>query len=383
MIRDAFIILRKELKNLAKDKRTLLFIIVFPLVLMPAIFSTMSFVTERQQQDAADTIYAVVIENNTDERFVSNLSNFLQFRIVENMSESDLAVIFPENYTPGTKASVDLYYDSTSTKSNFASGRIQAALGVYSDMLAEQRLRALDLSLRDLRSIEVKRVDTAPEEAQGAGFMAILLPYLIIIYVFTGSMNIGLDTTAGEKERGSLASILVNQVSRTSIALGKVMYVIVAGLLNSVSSFIGIMIALNLGGGLFGGETGASMALFSPLNIVGLLLVLLSLSSFAASVIVLLGSFAKNMKEGASYIMPIYIIVIIIGVASMQMDPAKSLQMFFIPLVNGVFVLKELLLGQLQFLHMLVTLLTNGAAAAVLIGLTARLYNTEKILNTI
>lgn len=383
MIKDAFIILRKELKNLAKDKRTLLFIIVFPLVLMPAIFSTISLVNERQQQDAADTIYAVVIENISDERFVSNLSNFLQIRIVENTSESDLAVVFPENYSPGTKASVDLYYDSTSTKSNFASGRIQAALGAYSDMLAEQRLRELDLSLLDLRSIEVKRVDTAPKEAQGAGFMAILLPYLIIIYVFTGSMNIGLDTTAGEKERGSLASILVNQVSRTSIAMGKVMYVIVAGLLNSVSSFIGIMIALNLGGGLFGNEAGANMALFSPLNIVGLLLVLLSLSSFAASVIVLLGSFAKNMKEGASYIMPIYIIVIIIGVASMQMDPAKSLQMFFIPLVNGVFVLKELLLGQLQFLHMLVTLLMNGATVAVLIGFTARLYNTEKILNTI
>jgi sodium transport system permease protein len=93
-------------------------------------------------------------------------------------------------------------------------------------------------------SLTVNWVDTAPEEAQGVGFLSAMLPYLVLIYVFAGAMNIGLDATAGEKERGSLASVLVNQVSRTSIALGKIMYVVSAGLINSLSSFAGILVAV-------------------------------------------------------------------------------------------------------------------------------------------
>ena len=196
-------------------------------------------------------------------------------------------------------------------------------------------------------------------------------------------MNIGLDTTAGEKERGSLASVLVNQVSRTSISIGKIMYVIAAGLLNSVSSFAGIMAAIALAGSPFDSGAGANMEIFSAGRIAGLLFTLISLSSLAASIIILLGSYAKNVKEGASYVMPVYIVVIIIGVATMQMESAKQLYLFFIPVINTVFMLKEILLGQFSLLHMAVMLAVNLGCVAILARLVSRLFNSERILKSV
>jgi len=73
-----------------------------------------------------------------------------------------------------------------------------------------------------------------------------MVPYMLLIYIFAGAMGIGMDTTSGEKERGGLAALLVNQVSRTSIAIGKILYVIVTGLLNSVSTFGGEELLINI-----------------------------------------------------------------------------------------------------------------------------------------
>ena len=161
------------------------------------------------------------------------------------------------------------------------------------------------------------------------------------------------------------------------------MYVVCAALINSVSSFVGIMIALRFIGQQAGMSVGDSLSLFTPGSIVGLLLVLLALSGLAASVIVLIGSFARNMKEAGSYILPVYIVVIVIGVATMQMDVSSNLYLFFIPVVNAVFAMKEILTGQLMFFHILLTLVVDVLATAALVGFIARLFNTEKILNTI
>jgi sodium transport system permease protein len=89
------------------------------------------------------------------------------------------------------------------------------------------------------------------------------------------------------------------------------------------------------------------------------------------------------MKEGGTYIVPVYIIVVIIGIASIQMDPTGNLHLFFIPFVNGVFALKEILVSQVSLLHMAVTVVTNLVFTVVIALLISRLYNSERILKTV
>jgi sodium transport system permease protein len=268
VFKDAFIIFKKEMKNVIKDKASIFSLFVLPLILIPAIFITIGAFTEKQETETRETVYSIQLENQ-DQRFEEILGNYLSYN--KSDREDTLKVIFPE----GNEGTVEIYYDSTSQKLSFAAGQIEAAINHYERLLGEQYLNEQGISYSDLDFYSTTRVDLAPEEAQDSQFLAMMIPYMLVIYIFAGSLNIGLDTTAGEKERGSLASILVNQVSRTSIALGKIMYVITIGLMNSLVTFLALLISFTFNSEILGAEVmGGSAAFFNAGSILGLMFTL-------------------------------------------------------------------------------------------------------------
>lgn len=400
MIRDALIILRKELMNILKDRRTLVATLLVPLLLLPAIFIGMETIESRQRQEAVETTYPVIIRNNDDPKFLDILSSMLRIQLITDTQDlqgdrdeqseqavDPLLIDFPQDYAPGEFAEVHIHYNSTSQKSSYAASMVQSALSQYSAFLAAAYLENFEITLDSLYTITSKRFDTAPEQAQGAGFMLMMVPYMILIYVFAGAMSVGMDTTAGEKERGSLAVILVNQISRTSIALGKVGYVVVVGIASSCMTFIGFLLAAKLTGG-FGGFTGdeangAGLALLSAGSLVIFLVTLIVTSILAASIIVLIGSIARTMKEASSYILPVYFIVILMGVFTMNADPSANPMLFLVPFLNTVFMLKGAIIGEGTLMQLLLFLSVDTLIIIVLIYTISRLYNSEKILNTV
>jgi sodium transport system permease protein len=386
-IKDALIIYSKEIRNILKDKRTLFMTVLLPLFLMPAIFGAIGVMSERQQSALEEEPIHVEVQGSDDPRFWEALDEVLKLASSGEGAEASLSVVFPQGYTPGERGTVTLIYDSSSRKESYAAARVETALRNYQEILVEERLRSAGISNPDLSPLSVQRLDTAPEGSQGAVFLAILLPYMVLIYIFSSSMGVGLDTTSGEKERGSLASLLVNQVSRSSIAVGKVLYVVTISLLNSFSTFLGLMIAFSLGGNFFSGgaetEGAGVMAgtlFLSPAGAFGLLLVLFSISAIIASIVILIGSMARSTKEGGSYILPIYILVIIMGVVTMQMESSSTIVYFFVPLLNAVLTMKGIILGNFTFLQVLLTVGVNlGVVAIIVVGIT-RLFNSERIL---
>lgn len=381
MMKDAFIILRKELKNILKDKRTLIATLLVPFLLIPFIFVGMNYVEKRQRSSAEDTVYLINIVNNNDPVLREILSDRLDFTLTDELAQDVLTVEFPEGYTPGEKAEVDIYYNSTSQKSSFASSRISYALSDYGAYLADLYLADYGIDLKSLYTLNISQEDTAPEEAQGAGFLLIMVPYLILVYVFAGAMSVGIDATAGEKERGSLAVILVNQVSRSSIAIGKILYAVTVGIASSCMTFLGLILAVTITGGMFGQSTNFSG--FSFLTMLVFLITLIMTSANAASIIIFLGSLAKSVKEATTYIMPIYFIVVILGVLTMNMDPSSNQLLFLVPFLNTVFLLKGAIINESTFLQLLMLIASDMVLIGGLVYSTSRLYNSEKILNTV
>jgi sodium transport system permease protein len=391
MLKDALIIYKKELKNSFKDRRSIVSNYVLPFFLMPLIFLAISFFQTTMQAEREEQVYEVGIVNAPSERFAEILGQRLRFTEPASdtrpsagtdpsaIGDDALWVVFPNDYDRGDQATVGVYANSTSTDQSYAAQVIRGALETYEQEISDVRLADAGLSRQELNTIEIRALDTAPEESQGANFLAIMLPYVIIIYLFAGSMSMGIDTTAGEKERGSLSSLLVNQVSRTSIALGKIGFVVTSSLLNSVASFAGLLIAFSVSGGLFGGFMSGSVAI-TPLAAFNLLLVLLTGSGLAATIIVLLGSFAGSLKEAQAYIGPVYIIVIVIGVVTMNMDPSQSTGLYLVPVLNVIFSLKAIILSQSTVLALAFTVVSNLVFISVLAFLTSRLYNTERVL---
>lgn len=377
---DARIIYAKELRNLLKDRRTLFATLILPMVLLPVIFIGIGTVSSMQQENAAASTYRVVLEGNDDSRFLNLLSEQLNYELVDSQDESTLAIVFPQGYEPSQKAVVTLSYPSTSQSLGFAAGRIRQALSVYDNLLAEERLEAAGLSLKELYTIEVSTVDTAPEQARGSGFLAMMIPYMVLIYTFAGSMSVGMDTTAGEKERGSLALILVNQVSRTSIALGKVFYVLSVSIASSLMTFIGLLISFMIADPFSAGNAGFGG--FSLLSMVILLLTLVLTSMLAASIIVFLGSLARSVKEASSYVMPVYIIVVVLGVLTMSLDASSRPLLFLIPFVNSVFLMKGAIIADATLVQFLFAAVSNLFVIGLLVLMTSKLYQSERILET-
>ena len=379
---DALIIFKKEFKNVFKDKRAIFSNYVLPVILMPLLFIGLGFVSQQQATSAQERVYQIHFTGAVPQDFQGLLSQYLLFEVADQgFDRSTITLEFAQN-SQG-KLNVTLFSDSTSSPQSFAARRIETALESYNQQLSARTLGQVGLSPEDLSNVVISRADTAPEEAQGSSFLSTMLPYLLLIYLFAGAMAMGMNITAGEKERGGLSLLLVNQVSRNSIALGKVFFLIVSAMLSSISSAGGIIVAVQLNPGMFGGGVeGGGSALLQPAGMISLLLTVLSAGGVSAALIVLLGSMSRNMKEASGYISPVYILVIFLGVLTMNLDATTNLWYFLVPLGNLVFMLKGIITSQYTLVQLGLTLAVNLATVGLLVFAIAKLYNSEKILNS-
>jgi len=392
VFRDALIIFRKELKNVFKDPRTIFAVLILPMLIMPIIFLVMNAVSQSQAKTYENAVYSLKVTNLPDERFLKILEGMISFEIVDELNEetvkdfeNSIVVEFPPNSAErienGERIDALVFYNSTSRGSAYGAQMVQNALASYSSFLLSEKLLEHGLTIEDLNPVNVEKMDVAPEESQGTEMLATLIPYFLLIYIFAGAMNIGLDTTAGEKERGSMPVLLVNQVSRSSIATGKILYVMTIAILNSIFTFIGLIIAFKLGGPAFGAEN-LNLSSLSASTLVGLFITLLTMSGVAAALIVLLGSIARNVKEGSGYVMPIYIMAIVLGIATMQMESPDNPLLYLIPLVNSIFVMKDIITVNFVIARFLLMLISNLAYVSIFIYFLTRVFNSERIMDS-
>lgn len=384
MFQDALIICKKELKNFFKDRRTIISTFLLPVLLLPILFISMGTIMHSLETKAQTTLFKVAIQGNPDPRLTNLIAEKLLFTSAERQ-DADITLIFPLNYVPRSHSQVLVEYDSSSNKIDYAVHRIESALQEYDALLAQQTLSLYDLTLQELKTLDVHLLDTASSAVQSGGAeLALVVPYFLIIFLFSGSMNAGLDTTSGEKERGSLAVLLVNQVSRTAIAWGKILYVSVIALCSAAATITGLLITLlvPMGGDAFMGAPSTTYGMKGS-SMVAIILLLSTTALLAASLVTIVGCFAKTLKEGGSYIIPLYLIVILAGVTTMYMDPSEAIGIYLIPLINTIFVLKESFMGMINPIHLGVTIFSNLCFASLGALLVAKLFNSERIVQTV
>ena len=384
MLKDALIIFRKEVKNLFKDRRTLFSTFILPLLVLPIIFIGMGTVLGSMEKDAQESTYAISITGNRDPVFSELLSASLSHAAVDPQS-AEISIAFPVGYAPGISANVVVSFDSSSRKNQFAAQQVVQVVKDYESVLAQDLLSLYGLDRQDLHTLDIVMIDVASEATQtGGSVLAMLVPYFLVIFLFAGSMNAGLDTTSGEKERGSLAVLLVNQVSRTSIAWGKILYVSLVAICSALATFLGLLISMYL-------PVGSSAMMGPDLRsfvieghaLAMIVATLLSTALLTASVVTLLGCIARTMKEGSSYVMPLYMVVILVGVTTMYMDPTQRVVLFLVPIVNTIFMMKESFMGMATVGHLVMTVVSNISFATLCALMVSRLFNSEKILQTV
>jgi len=406
MLSDSLIILRKELKRIFTDRRMVAMLVLLPLLMLPAMYSVMAKMS--QARDSSITsftsticIYEGVGNENVMGPFIEAISGInAELEIVElsevdaakqaiTDKEKELLLVMPDNFLESLAVcstfDIAVYFNSTADYSQHAYSRINEVMTSLNGDIVRERILERDLSEDILSAFTVNEVpmqyDLAKEGSIIGKIISILLPFFIIIYLFVNSIKVGLDTVAGEKERGTLAVTLVNQVSRLSIVIGKMMSVMVAAIVGAASSVIGLIIGSRFFIGMFG-ASGAAIASYSmsSLHILQFAIVIVPLAVLVASMVLIVSTFARNTKEGQGMIMPVYFVVMIVGVATMQTGDVAPKWMLSTPIFNSLLVLKEIFVQGASWSSIITASLTSIVFSAILIYLTLRMFSSEKIL---
>ncbi|MBE3091962.1 MAG: ABC transporter permease [Candidatus Atribacteria bacterium] len=383
----------KELLGTIRDRRTIIAMIIIPLIFYPLLFAGIGYFSKLGSIKSEEAASKVIIDGV---EFAPQLVNYLreyekiEILIIEDDSHAKLQngdiqaiLVIPPDFKykieQGEPNKLILKYDATEAKSRIAKQRIDQVIEKYKSEILFQKLSRLDLKEEFLTPLILQEENIATAKKMTGAFLATLLPYLIIILIFTGAMHTAVDITAGEKERGTIATLLVSQISRLEIVLGKCFAVMLISFTSMVLGLFGLTLAFLSGTSIAGGIEGLQFGI-SINSIFLFFLVLFPLVGLASAVLVMVGIYARNIREASSYIIPIYMLTIFLGIISISQGMELTGKMFLIPVLNSSFVFKELLMGKIYWNHIITTFSANIIIAGIALFGATRLFNKEEVL---
>jgi sodium transport system permease protein len=388
-------IVKKEFTDTLRDKRTILTMIVIPLLLVPILMNVVIKVTQRQQRKAeVELIDLAFVGGEYAPRLLELVQADSQFVVREDVRENefeqmirddtlDAGVVVPpdflERITADEQAEVVLYYRSSSSFA-VAEGRLRDVIGGYDEEIVDGRIRrmSLDPDLFEAIAVEARDISTM-QEVLGktvGGF----LPYMFVIFMFTGAMYAGIDLSAGEKERGTLETLLSSPASRLEIVLGKFVVVATVGIASALISMFGLYLGVR---GIQDIPPEAMEVVWEILSVKVVVMIatlLLPLAAFFAAMTLALAIQAKSFKEAQSTLTPLSIVVIVPVVFGLLPGIELNAQTALIPVLNVSLATKEVIAGTINPLHLVMCYASLFALAAASLWFCVVWFNREETL---
>jgi len=380
----------KEITDNFRDRKTLLSSIFMGAVFMPVIFVVMMNYIIGMQKDKSESQLEMTIMG------VENAQSLISFlktknvkikeftsdptQAIKNKSEEAVIVIpeiFSEQFSKGTPAKIEIYYDATAKGAvNITQQRIKSLISQYSRTIGMSRLVLRGISPTILRAIHTESHDVSTAQAKGARIM-IFLPYALILGIFMGSMYLAIDTMAGEKERGSLESLLLNPISRSHLLLGKLLATVTFGLITMVLTLVTFKLVMPF---MPLEELGMSIDLGIK-NLSILVIVLTPLAILAASLQTIVATFTKSFKEAQTYVNLLIFIPMVPSMALMLMPVKEKLWMMAIPIFSQNLVINQIMRGEsVSILAISLTIVGSLVLGAVFTLMAIKLYQRESLL---
>jgi sodium transport system permease protein len=385
----------KEMLDTLRDRRTLISMILIPIILFPALMFGMSAVMVMMiKKTEAEITKIVIIGKEFAPDFVSLIDTAKAFEIVEeNDFESALkekrisaAIEFPADFEKKIReedsTEAIIYYDAAELKSDMTSDKLRDRLKDYQDSVVQARLKQRQIDKSLLHPIKISKKNLAPKEKMGGFMLAMFLPYMIIILAMTGAMYPAIDLTAGEKERGTLETILVTPVSRLDIATGKFLTVLTASLITIILATTSMSLTASFGFAKIGQFASEQQTQFSisPLSIILLLVLMFPIACLFSSALLSIALMAKSYKEAQSYITPLMFVVIFPAMISFLPGFELNWRLAFIPIVNVSLAAKEILMGTYKWGFIVLIFISTFIYAGFSIFVTKRLFEKEEVL---
>jgi sodium transport system permease protein len=379
--------LKKELREVMRDKRTLLLTILFPLGFYPAMQLITQDLQEKQTSKASNRVTVVGVAGWGDSASPSKLKLAilnLEWKPIEldekeellKSGEIDVFLDVKLSEVEGLpQRKVDIHYLGT-MDGNLALLKVKEFLELIKDDEVRKRMEGKEYLLKPIEITNF--IDHATALEVSGSMYGGVGAYLIVFLAFTGCMAVAIDTTAGEKERGTLESILATPAPFMAVACGKLLFIIMMGLISVLSTIGGIVIMV-IGGG---GDSGFSIAEVGFLSLLGITVLLIAIVLFFAAILFTSSILARSTKEAHVRGSMLMILMAMLLVYCIIPGVELTQSILWVPILNAAMSIKVLWGGSMPVLdYLLVVLMLLLFSALVLIWISKRVNtDREKVL---
>jgi sodium transport system permease protein len=396
--RNVAIVYRKELTEALRDRRTLMSSILIPLLLFPVLTLALGYALVEIVGEASRQPSRIMILGGEDSpQVVQALKQARNLRIdpsaadyIDRISNKKIRAAvsissgFQEEIAKGGHPDIHIYMFSGDLKSMLAATRVEKFLGEYRDEMIRGRLTAERLPEGLLKPFEVKQQNVVPPEKVAGETYGGLIPYLVILMCMTGAMYPAMDLTAGEKERGTMETILSSPVNRTHLVLAKFLLVLTASLATATLSVLSMGTSFSVLSRLAAMGTSASdgfpMMTVHPDAALAVFVVSLPVAVLFSAVLITISIFAKSYKEAQSYLTPMTFLVLVPAIAAVLPGIELTPKLAVIPILNVSLLCKELVAGTYHWNYIALIFLSTCLYAVAALFLAVKMFQRESVL---
>ncbi len=380
-------VFNKELREILRDKRVRNAATIMPLFIVALILSLFGFLGKIASKDSTHKVHVVAtsspllaeLRKAKNLEFVVVPSEAAGLRLIQD-GKARLLAEFPAK-TEG-RASVVLRFDPKEDSAQIAKATFEAAFAPQMAVAVATKLAQVGLKPEDIAPIDFQERPVRVGEDTGASSILVnLLPYLLVLFTFTGGVALAADLVAGEKERSTLETLLIAPVHRTEIVLGKFLALTTVCIASATSGLIGFVVAasLKLGGDLLF-KSGLGL---TPLGAAETFLVLLPLAAAFSGLLIAVSTYARNTREAQTYLSLLNLVVLMPAMFSQVLgftDLGSATWLPFVPVLGAAAGIRTVLLGKAPLLPVLGPVAVGPVLPVVTLTIAVRLFHREAVL---
>lgn len=385
----------KELKDTLRDRRTLITMFLIPVLVFPITIKLFTGISESFTKEAAEkTLKIGVITSNQNNQFLSSLieipETFGKKEIVIykdtatinaliNKDSLQLGLIIPTDIdkaiAEGKNTKVEVLYNATDTG-------YKDRAKVYSEIILSKvkalRLTTLGISASSVEPLEIEYTNIASDKEVFGKLVGGILPYLFIAFGFLGCMYPSIDLFTGEKERGTIETLLTTPIARYKILIGKMGVVVLSGLAAATFALVGLYLSFKVFNLVEDPRlVKVISSVLTPTFIISLYTLLIPLTVFIAGLMIPICVYAKTFKEAQSIIAPLNIVLVLPAMIGffpgIELDAVTAC----IPVVNVVLATKELIAGTLDIGLLALSFLVMLSLALLAVFISYKRFDNE------
>lgn len=381
-----FVVLKKELKDVFRDRKTIIFTLLLPMILYPVMFKFIGSSVDKMTDMKSKTI--VISTNAKEESSIKKLlleQSNIEIKSSEDidsaLKDGDISMYInvPENFDSnldsGTINDIDIRYDGKSQDASLEVIYVKELLNSLNDSIVKSRLAEKGIDESILKPFNIKE-STLDNEDGAASMMLSILPTLIVMLMISPTLGIAADLVAGEKERGTFEPLLSTAGNRNSILWGKVITMSIIGGTALFMGLTSLVYSLNKFMPVSEGSVSIDLGAIAIIAVVGTLLII-TLTALEVAV----GIYARSVKEAGSYLSGLTMPVMILSFIPYMMDAKSMSESFFhIPVVNSIAVMKEALVGIFNPTHIGVVIVWHLVYLGAAILFARFMFSKEEVV---